>query len=218
MTTSFLTDVRVRFLSALVLCVSTAWAQEPPVTPVASSGPVSKITVISRDEFRPLTGRERWGIYWRQTYWRPVAILGNAGPALGAHLSNDPPQWGQGMEGYSRRLADRVTRSAIRDTINATGSAALGYEVRYVRCDCNGFLPKFGHAMAWNFVTLNRNGKTVLNIPKIGGAFAGEFVGTTWMPPGYDATGDALRGGAVQLGVNSLFNVLREFAPRKKAK
>lgn len=199
-------------------------AQQPPVAPPALAAKPESIvrpgmlwgTVITRDEFQPLTGKERWGLYWRQSYWRPGAFFGNAGPALGAHLNNEPPQWGQGMEGYSKRFANRFARSAIRDSVSAAGSAALGYDVRYVKCDCKGFFPRFGHAIAWNFLTLNRSGKTVLNAPRIGGTFASEFIGRTWMPSGYDGAGDAMRSGAVQLGVGSLFNMIREFAPRKK--
>ena len=211
-------------IAPLLFGLGLASAQESPVPPAAPvAKPVSTVqpgmlwgTVITRDEFQPLTGKERWGLYWRQSYWRPGAFFGNAGPALGAHLNNEPPQWGQGMEGYSKRFANRFARSAIRDSVQAAGSAALGYDVRYVKCDCKGFLPRFGHAIAWNFVTLNRNGKTVLNVPRIGGSFASEFIGNTWMPAGYNSAGDAFRSGAVQLGFSSIFNAFREFAPRKK--
>ncbi|MBL0158429.1 MAG: hypothetical protein IPP47_15190 [Bryobacterales bacterium] len=218
---------RSLLLTPFLLCLGLASAQESPAAPVAPGTPAAKTdevlrpgmlwgTVITRSEFQPLTGKERWGLYWRQSYWRPGAFFAVAGPALGAHLNNEPPQWGQGMEGYSKRYANRFARSAIRDTVSAAGSAALGYDVRYVKCDCKGFLPRFGHAIAWNFLTLNRNGNTVLNIPKIGGAFAGEFAGRTWMPAGYNGVGDAMRSGGTQLAIGALFNSIREFAPRKK--
>lgn len=211
----------------LLLCFSLAHAQDAPVAPIAAADPVAKPeasprpgalwgTVITRDQFKPLTGNERWGLYWRQSYWRPGAFFSNAGPALGAHLNNEPPQWGQGMEGYSKRFANRFARSAIRDSVSAGGSAALGYDVRYVKCDCKGFLPRVGHSIAWNFLTLNRKGETVFNIPRVGGFFAGEFIGNTWMPAGYNSASDAMRSGAIQLGFTSVFNVFREFGPWKK--
>ncbi|HEY3443005.1 MAG TPA: hypothetical protein VGK29_19755 [Paludibaculum sp.] len=96
------------------------------------------------------------------------------------------------------------------------GSAVLGYDVRYVKCQCKATLPRVGHAQLWNFVTLDRNGKPVLDIPKFAGSFAGEFIGNTWMPPGYNSPGDAARSGAVQLAFGSAFNLIREFVPKKK--
>ncbi len=172
--------------------------------------------VIKRDEFQPLTGEQRWGLYWRQTYFMPGALFRTAVPALFEHLDDEPPQWGQGMEGYAKRFGNRLARSAIRDTVRAGTAAALGYDVRYVKCDCKGAFPRVGHALLWNFVTLNRNGKTVLDVPRVAGSFSSEFIGNTWMPAGYNSAGDALRSGGVQLAFGSVFNIIREFAPRKK--
>lgn len=215
---------KLLLFAPLVLCLSLATAQEAPVGPAtAAATPDSLVkpgmlwgTVIARDEFKPLTGKQRWGLYWRQTYWRPSALFSTAVPALVAQLKDNPPEWGQGTVGYSKRFANRVARTAIRDSVSAAGSAALGYDVRYVKCDCKGLLPRFGHAIAWNFLTLNRQGNTVLNIPRIGGSFAAEFIGRTWMPAGYNTAGDAMRSGAMQLGLHSLFNSIREFVPEKK--
>ncbi len=188
-------------------------AADEPVKPGMLWG-----TVVRRDEFRPLTGRQRWGLYWRQTYWTPGAFFRAAGPALGAHLDDDPPQWGQGAEGYARRLGDRFARFTIQDSIEAAAAAGLGYDVRYLRCDCRGFFPRFGHAVAWNFLTLSRKGRTVFDGPQVGSAFAAEFIGNTWMPKGHRSTADAMRGVGVELGIGVLFNTIREFLPAKKRK
>ncbi len=215
--------------STLLWSLSLAHAQEAHVSPMAPDDPVIKSvsiagpgkfrrSVITRDQFHSLTGKERWGLYWHQTYWSPGAAFSNTARAVGAKLNDEPTEWGTGMEGYSKRLANRFARSAIRESITAVGSAALNYDVRYVKCDCKGIFPRIGHSIAWNFLTLNRNGNTVLNAPRIGGAFAAEFIGNTWMPTGYNTAGDAMRSGSMQLGLRSLFNVVREFAPRKKAK
>jgi hypothetical protein len=186
-------------------------ARKDPVQPGKSRG-----TVIRRQDFRPLTGEERRGLYWGQTFLSPGAFFASAGPALGAHLRNDPPQWGQGAGGYARRFGDRFARNTIQNSIEAAGAAALGYDVRHVRCNCNGFFPRFGHAIAWNFLTLNRHGQTVISIPRVGSAFAAEFIGNTWIPSDHRSRGDALRGVGVELAIGSLFNAIREFIPGKK--
>jgi len=175
-------------------------------------------TVIRRDEFSPLTGKQRWGLYWRQTYWTPGVFFRAAGPALGAHLDNDPPEWGQGAGGYARRFGDRFARFTIKGSIEAAAAAAMGYDVRYVRCSCRGLFPRLGHAVAWNFLTLDRNGKTVFDAPLVGSAFAAEFIGNTWLPKGHRSTADAMRGVGVELGIGVLLSTIREFVPAKKRK
>ncbi|MGQ9917186.1 MAG: hypothetical protein ACUVS7_07190 [Bryobacteraceae bacterium] len=173
---------------------------------------------VGRADWRPLQGKERWHIYWRATYASPGTFFRAAGPALGDHLNDRPETWRQGMEGYSRRFANRFARFALQDLLSHASSAALDYEVRYVRCGCTGFPRRLGHALLWNFLTLDRNGQTVLNAPRIGSAFAAEFIGNAWMPDGYRTREEAFRGVGIQLGVGALFNTIREFAPRGKGR
>lgn len=121
------------------------------------------------------------------------------------------------MKGYSKRFANSLLARQFETVITTVGSAALSYDVRYIKCDCKSIFPRIGHSIAWNFLALNRNGNTLLNVPRIGSVFAAEFIGNTWMPAGYYTAGDAIRNGSMQLGLRSIINVGREFAPRKKA-
>ncbi|MFZ5925907.1 MAG: hypothetical protein ACOYX1_00545 [Acidobacteriota bacterium] len=213
----------MRLLLLTVLTCLALAAQEPPA-PAGTEPrqPVQKnwgryFNTVDRGAWRPLTGEERWRIYWRATYASPGTFFRAAGPALGDHLNGRPEVWPQGIGGYSRRLANRFARFALQDSMSHAGAAALGYEVRYVRCGCQGFFPRFGHALLWNFLTLDRRGATVVNTPRIGSAFAAEFIGNSWMPEGYRTNAEAFRGVGVQLGLGALFNTIREFAPRGKA-
>jgi hypothetical protein len=135
---------------------------------------------------------------------------------LGAHLNNEPPGWGPGAEGYSKRLANRFGRFALRETYEAAAAAALEHDVRYFRSKRSGFLPRAAHALAADFVTYDRDGRLTLHVARIGSAFAAEFTGRLWMPAGYRDVTTALRGVGVGLGVSSAFNLIREFAPELK--
>jgi hypothetical protein len=224
--------MKLRLVFLVLTWTSIMLSAEPPQAdpgsqPAEPAQPVSQPmlkegilwgTVITKSDFRPLTGRQRWGLYWRQTYFTPGVYFSAAGPALGGQLRNEPPEWGQGAEGYAKRFANQFARNTIRDSLTAAGSAALGYEVRYVKCDCKAVLPRVGHALLWNFLTLNRQGNTVLNAPVIGSAFAAEFIGNTWMPARYDTASNAFRSGGTQLAINSAFNLIREFMPYKPAR
>lgn len=169
-----------------------------------------------RGDYQPLTGNERWNLYVRRAFWSPGVFFRAAGPALGAHLDNDPPAWGQGVEGYSKRFANRFGRFALQETYEAAGAAALGHEVRYIRSKRNGFFPRAGHALASYFVTYDRNGNRTPHVARVGAVFAAEFTGRLWMPAGYRDISTSMRGVGLQMGVGSAFNLIREFAPELK--
>jgi hypothetical protein len=166
--------------------------------------------------YQPLSAKERWNLYLRGAFLSPGVLLRAAGPALGAHLDNEPPAWGQGAEGYSKRLANRYGRFALQETYEAAAAAALGHDVRYARSTRSGFLPRAAHALAADFVTKDRNGRKTLHLARVGSVFAAEFTGRCWMPAGYRDVPTAMRGVGVGLGVSSAFNLIREFAPELK--
>lgn len=172
--------------------------------------------VPAGERYVPLTGEQRFKLYLRQTYINPGAYFRAFGAAAGGQASNEPPQWGQGGEAYMKRVGNRFARFTIQDSIEAAGAAALGHEVRYVRCNCTGFLPRAGYALAMNFVTYDRQGKRVPHYSRVGAAFASGFIGHTWMPPGYETKRDVLSGAAMQLSFGTMFNVIREFTPEIK--
>ena len=169
-----------------------------------------------RVSYAPLTGKERWSLYLRDAFWSPGVFFKAAGPALGAQLHNEPPQWGQGMEGYSKRFADRFGRFALRETYEAAGAAILQHDVRYIRSKRSGFLPRAAHALTANFVTYDRSGRRTPHVARVGSVVAAEFTGNLWMPAGYRDATQVMRGAAMQLSAGSAFNLLREFAPELK--
>jgi hypothetical protein len=207
-----------------------AHAEEPgevsdPVRQVAVSnreagnldGDAPKPALVAvQSSYQPLTGKERWNLYLSDAFWSSGVFFRAAGPALGAQMNNDPPQWGQGMEGYSKRFANRFGRFTLQETYEAAGAALLQHEVRYIRSKRSGFLPRAAHALTANFVTYDRSGRRTPHFARVGSVVAAEFTGNLWMPDGYRSASTAMRGVGVELGASSAFNLIREFAPELK--
>jgi hypothetical protein len=181
-----------------------------------SDPPTPGVAGAVQSSFQTLTGKERWNLYLRDAFWSPGVFFRAAGPALGAQLNNEPAAWGQGMEGYSKRFANRFGRFALQETYEAAGAALLQHEVRYVRSKRSGFLPRAAHALTANFVTYDRSGRRTPHVARVGSVFAAEFTGSLWMPAGYRDASTAMRGVGMELGVSSAFNLVREFAPELK--
>ena len=181
-----------------------------------TGNPAAGSPAPAQSKYQPLTGRERRNLYLHDAFWSPSAFFRAAGPAAGAQMNNEPAAWGQGMEGYSKRFANRFGRYTLAKSYEAGAAALLQHEVRYLPSKRSGFLPRATHALTANFVTYDRNGNRTPHVSRVGSVIAAEFTGNLWMPDGHRGASEAMRGAGMQLGLSSAFNLVREFAPEMK--
>lgn len=165
--------------------------------------------------WQPLTARERWRYFWKDTFANPLIVPRTGFPALVRHLRNDPEDWGQGASAYSIRLADRYGRFFIRHSIESAGAAVLGHDPRYIPSGQAGLGHRVLHAVSSAFLTRDRTGRVVPHWSRYGAFVTAEYLGNSWMPPGYRTTVEAWRGIGIQFGVTASFNLVREFWPRR---
>lgn len=166
--------------------------------------------------YQPLTGAERWNRYWNDTILSPGLYFAAAGAASGGQLGNDPPDWGQGTKGYAKRTAALLGRFTMQTTVHQAASAALGYDPRYLSCDCKGFLRRSGHAIKWTLLTRNNDGETRLDFPKMAGAYGSGMLSMYWYPSRFNPLTDGVRAGNQQMGFEFGVSVIREFSPELK--
>jgi len=163
-----------------------------------------------------LNAPQRWQRFGNETLFNPGIYFAALGSAVGSQLSNRPPEWHQGLKGYARRSASQLGVFTVQATIREGAAAALGYEPRYVRSSSKGFLPRFGHAVQWTFLTMDKNGHRRFNIPAVGAAYGSGMISTAWYPDRFSVLHDGVRNGNQQMGVAVGVSVLREFAPELK--
>ncbi|MCL6544138.1 MAG: hypothetical protein K6T61_02840 [Bryobacteraceae bacterium] len=181
-------------------------------TPLAAD-PVGAAT--SPLVWEPLTGRERWRYYWRETFASPLIVPRTGFPALVRHLRNDPEGWGQGASAYSVRLADRYGRFFLRQSIESAGAAALRHDPWYAPSGRTSLGGRVLHAVTSAFLTRDSAGRMVPHWSRYGAIVTAEYLGNAWMPPGYRTTEEAWRGIGIQFGITASFNLVREFtSPR----
>ncbi len=163
-------------------------------------------------DYRFPTNRERIGDFLRDTtgpgaFFQSVFIAGTH------HLVNAPTEWGRGIEGYHRRLANQFGRTAIQNSIQLGLGAALKQDLRYRRCSCSGFLRRTGHALLSNFTARTPDGRQTFTLAKAAGIYAGATISTSWYPDRYTAIGDGIRLGNASMASSTLMNIAREFWP-----
>jgi hypothetical protein len=171
---------------------------------------------VSKDGYKPLTGKERWHLYLNQTFVPPEAYFGAIWSSLVDHISHDPPEWGQGMAGYGLRLASRFGTNVVQNSILAVGAASLHEEPRYISSSSKGFFRRSGHALLFTVVTYNNRVKTTPAIASVGSIYAASMITTLWMPKRYTVLGDGVRDANLQLAFGGMFNVVEEFWPEIK--
>jgi hypothetical protein len=166
--------------------------------------------------YTPLTASERWEHYRHETFLSPGIYLAALAAAGGTQLAKDPPEWGQGLDGYGKRAASFLATYAIQSTVHEGAAAALGYDPRYLHCDCKGGGRRLVHALVWSFLTKNEEGRTRFNSPTIAGAYAGGMIPYLWYPSRYSPLKDGSREGSQEVGIIMGVNIFREFGPELK--
>lgn len=126
----------------------------------------------------------------------PYPIVG-AGVAAGVSQAyNTPPEWKQGVEGYSRRFASNFGIEAITTTTRYGLAQAFKEDELYYRCDCKGFFPRLSHAVT-STLTARRgeDGHRVFSFPGLIAPYAGTMTAVyAWYPGRYNGK-DAFRMG-----------------------
>lgn len=160
------------------------------------------------------TKEERWRVLWRGLALSPGAYIRSTFTATSHHLDNKPEDFGQGWGAYTKRNLNSFATFSLQDVASEGVAAAAGYEIRYIQCKCTKVLPRIKHALWFNLVTYNREGKTVVNWPNIVGTYSVGMLSTTYTPnQKWSAQGIQMGNSAMAFGFVS--SLLQEFTPSK---
>jgi hypothetical protein len=167
-------------------------------------------------------------VQWDLTYVRPTqrTMISNyvfaafgpypiAGAAITAgvnQLSNAPPEWNQGVEGFSKRFGSNYGIAAVTMTTRYGLSEAFKEDAMYYRCECGGFFPRLRHAVVSTLTARRgKDGHVVFSVPALVAPYAGSMTAIYgWYPSRYGAK-DAFRTGNYSMLVYMGGNVGLEF-------
>lgn len=139
--------------------------------------------------------------------------LVGAGVAAGINqFNNSPPEWGQGAEGYGDRYASNLGINLVATTTRYGLAEIFREDTIYYACECRGFFPRFGHALASTFLARKgEDGHRVFSFPKIAAPYAGTMTAALgWYPARYSEM-DGFRMGNYLIAAYAGGNLLREF-------
>jgi len=138
-----------------------------------------------------------------------------AGAAFGAGINqatNSPPEWNQGVKGYSKRFGSDYGIAMVATTTRYGLSEAFKQDAMYYRCECRGVFPRLSHAIISTLTARRgRDGHRVFSIPALVGPYAGTMTAVYgWYPNRYGAK-DAFRMGNYGLLAFAGENIALEF-------
>jgi hypothetical protein len=181
--------------------------------------PLTGLTSASSSNYKPLTGKQRRSLYWRQNYWSAGAYVG---PFLSAlvldQATGSPHEWGGGMEGFGKRLGSRTLQSIVQGNIQAALAVPLHEDVRYISKGHGSPGGRLLHAVAFSFLTYNNHGHTTLNIANLTGYYASSAISTAWVPTSESLGRYTLVHGSEQVGLSIPVNIVQEFWPDLRRK
>ncbi len=198
-----------------------AQAQEPlPQEPVRAE---DSATVTGREGRATLTGRgtenpRRLRLFLDDTVLSPTFAPRLAFSTALDHRERAPQAWGKGADGYGKRMAARAGLALSQAGVQHGTAALLGLDPRgdQSRCVCTHPMRRLSHAVTRTFVTRDRRGRAVPNVPLVAGAAGGAMISRAWYPRNEGPGRDAARMAAMSVVGQAGANVFKEFAPELK--
>ena len=193
-------------------------SQPAPPTPTQAQpgrlavNPITGVAVQSGANYVPLTGKERWKLYWKQNYLSFGAYVSPVFLSLAFdQATGSPKEWGGGMEGYGRRLASRTAGGIIQGTVQATVAPLLHEDVRYIASTETATGRRILHALVYSVVTYNGHGRPTPNLALIGADFASAGISTRWLPKQDSVARYTVISAGEQLAMGAAINLIQEF-------
>jgi hypothetical protein len=156
---------------------------------------------------------QKFHLFVRNTF-EPITIVAAAFDAGIEQASDSDPTFGQGFEGYGKRLGTAALDRASSDFFHTFFFPVIfRQDPRYYRSGRGPGGARLGHALAHVFVAHSDSGKKMFNFSEWMGTAASSALGNTYHPGNRRGAGPASERIAVSIGTDMGFDVLREFWP-----
>lgn len=163
-------------------------------------------------EFRPLTQRERTGIYL-ETMVNPLGFA-KAGLSAGIDQWKDKPrEWEQGASGYGKRFVNIEGQYSIQRTVTFGLSSVLHEDNRYFNSGKKAMWPRIEYALTSGILARHDDGDRYISFSQLGGVAAGAFLSRLWQPSSQSSAGDGAVSFGLTMSSNIAFSLVKEFLP-----
>ncbi|MGA2579939.1 MAG: hypothetical protein ABSH24_28410 [Bryobacteraceae bacterium] len=193
---------------------------QPSTESSASSGSTAESSLFyslfmsgqTQDQFQPLTAKERLKVYAKDLLSPFHFMMAGASAGI-TQLQNVPPEWGQGAEGYARRLANYYAYATTSSMLQMAGEDLLHEDNLYYGSGEHGVWKRVKYAVKSSVLARGSDGTQHLSISQIGSTAGAAFISRLWQPRSNDSAGDGAVSFGISMATNAGVNVVREFLP-----
>jgi hypothetical protein len=165
--------------------------------------------------FAAITAKQKVTIAFKDSFDWPVYPTAGLFAAL-YQIENQNPSFGQGMEGYAKRLATAYADQLSGNMLTEGFIPALTHEdPRYFRLGTGTKKGRAWYALTRIFVTKTDSGHSTFNFSEWGGNAMAVAISTAYYPDTRNAH-DNVEKLMIQCGTDAFSNVLKEFWPDVK--
>ena len=207
--------MKLRWTITLVVTLIAARLSSAQETP-AVEGPQFVARPGQTVEFTPMTRSEGLRHYLGQTFG--VGSFAQSAMSAGfAQLNQKPEEWGDGGEGYARRLGNAYAKHFISQTLQYGAATALHEDDRYLVSGQTGLWNRARYAIASTFLARKLNGQRTFAFARFAGAAGAAFISNTWQPASTSGSDRAATSFGICIAANLGGNIAREFWPDLKS-
>ncbi len=185
-------------------------------SPIPQDNPRALLFLPVATSSQRLSFSDKFTIYAHQTFGPPALILPafKAGLGIANPTNHYPREWKDGAGAFGRLYGDSIATVTSQRTARFLTGVALHEDPRYVRSTSKNLLVRTVHAVAFTFIDKTDSGKNTIAFSNFAGAAAGGFVGSAYLPHGYNDLTHAEQRMAMQFTSIAIQNVAAEFQPQ----
>src|SRR5678816_3044775 len=161
--------------------------------------PVAHRVALRPPEFRPMSQVERLHYYFKSTFSIESVLSSAAGAGI-SQWENSPSEWGQGAEGYARRLGNSYAVHIMQGTLMYGASSVLHEDNRYITSGETAFGKRLKYSIASSFLARKDDGTRRLSYSRLGSYLATAFISREWQPHSRNGAQNALQSFEVAIG------------------
>ena len=144
-------------------------------------------------------------------------LMKTAFSALFDEAVNSPTEWGRGIDGFGKRVANSFGQRAIKASVELAFSPLTHEDLHFRRSGEGSVWARMKHVFLGTFWVPRENGTGyTLAAGRITGDFAAGQASRIWMPARVANFGAGARTGAGWLALDVGTDLVREFWPRKQ--
>ncbi|MFI5344833.1 MAG: hypothetical protein ACHQ51_00515 [Elusimicrobiota bacterium] len=170
-------------------------------------------TVEEERKIVPLATREKFALAAKDSF-DPYAFPVAGFYAGLAHARNEYAEWGRGPEGFGKRYAGAFADQTVSNYMTeAVFPTFLHEDPRYFRLGRGGFWHRAGYAVSRVFVIRTDDGGREFNYSEFGGNAVMSAAADAYYPRSDRTISATANRWGVQIGLDMVFNVAKEFWP-----